>query len=96
MVLVEDLISAHKIAKVGSSVATTPLFGTKLHPCHIHYLGTSPSLRRVILWLDKDQEFNVRKTALRLESLINKPVKVVITEKDPKACSYQEINNVVF
>lgn len=96
VVLVEDLISAHKVAQVGSSVATTPLFGTKLHPCHIHYLGTSPSLSRVILWLDKDQEFNVRKTALRLESLINKPVKVVITEKDPKWLSYEKIQSVIW
>lgn len=96
VVLVEDLISAHKVANAGSTLSATPLFGTKLHPCHIHYLGTSPSFRRVILWLDKDQEFNVRKTALRLESLINKPVKVVLTERDPKACSYQEISNAVF
>ena len=89
------MISAHKVANAGSTLSATPLFGTKLHPCHIHYLGTSPSLRRAILWLDKDQEFNVRKTALRLESLINKPVKVIITEKDPKAISFDEIAKII-
>lgn len=90
IVLVEDIVSAHKVGQVFTSV---PLFGTQIHPCHIYYLANET--KDVSLWLDKDQELNVKKQALRLESLISKPVKIVITDKDPKSLSYEEINDGV-
>ena len=90
IVLVEDLISAHKIGQVTTSI---PLFGTKIHPCHYYYLINSD--KPVVLWLDKDQELNVKKQAWQLESVINRPVKVVITEQDPKKISYEEIKNIL-
>ncbi len=86
VVLVEDLISAHKVSRVCPSI---PLFGTDVHPPVLHYLSHNHS--EVILWLDKDQDFHVKRKALRLESLINKPVRIVTTEKDPKALSFNEI-----
>lgn len=90
IVLVEDLISAHKIGQVTTSI---PLFGTKIHPCHLYYLINER--KPVVLWLDKDQELNVKKQAWQLESVINRPVKVVITEQDPKKLSYEEIKNIL-
>jgi hypothetical protein len=90
IVLVEDLISAHKVALSGASYATIPLFGTKIHPCHIYYLINTD--KDVVLWLDKDQEMNVKRQAWQLESVINRPVKVVITDKDPKVLTFEEIN----
>lgn len=88
VVLVEDLISAHKVGQVATAI---PLFGTRVHPCHLYFLLNDT--RPVVLWLDKDQELQVRSRALQLESLINRPVKVITTDKDPKAISFQEIAN---
>ena len=93
VVLVEDLISAHKVAN--ANYTAIPLFGTRLHPCHLYYLNHSPNLRTVTLWLDKDQELRVKREALRLESLINKPVRVVTTIEDPKAISFVDIANIL-
>ena len=87
VVLVEDLISAHKVGQLYPSI---PLFGTQVHTPVLHYLSNNHS--KVILWLDKDQELPVKRRALGLESLIGKPVHVVLTEKDPKALTLKEID----
>lgn len=92
IVLVEDLISAHKIGNSGYATGL-PLFGTKVHPCHLYYLINDN--RPVVLWLDKDQELNVKKQAWQLESVINRQVKVVISDNDPKSLSYEEIKNAI-
>lgn len=84
--LVEDIVSAHKVGQVNECI---PLFGTRVHPCHIYYLANQR--RPVTIWLDKDQELNVKKQALQLQSLIDQPVKVVTTEKDPKSLSFEQI-----
>lgn len=86
IVLVEDLVSAHKVGQLNECI---PLFGTRVHPCHIHYLGNAK--KPVIFWLDKDQELNVKKQALQLQSLIDQPVTIVTTEKDPKCLSFETI-----
>lgn len=90
IVIVEDLISAHKVGQINTAI---PIFGTALHPCHYYYLRQAS--KPVILWLDKDQELNVKKTALRLESIIDKPVKIVVTDKDPKLLTLKEIHDCV-
>jgi hypothetical protein len=87
--LVEDLISAHKVGEVTEAI---PLFGTTIHPCHLYYLMTNN--RPVVLWLDKDQELHVKKKALQLESLIDKSVKIITTDKDPKALSFTQIKEL--
>lgn len=86
IVLVEDLISGHK---VGQLTTTIPLFGTTVHNPVMYYLLNDP--RPVKLWLDKDQEGNVKKTAIRLQSIINRPVSLVVTDKDPKCLSFETI-----
>ena len=84
IVLVEDLISAHKLGQVTQAI---PLFGTKIHPCHYYHIINEN--KPVVLWLDKDQELNVKRQAWQLESVINRPVKVIITEQDPKGLDFE-------
>lgn len=90
VVVVEDLISAHKVGQVNTCI---PLFGTNFHNCHYYYLIQSN--KPVILWLDKDQELNVKRKALQVESVINNPVKVVVSEKDPKELSFDTIKGII-
>lgn len=86
VVLVEDLISANKVALVANAI---PLFGTKIHPCHMYYLQNSDG--PVYLWLDKDQELAVKKQAARLSALIGKDIRVISTNDDPKCLSAANI-----
>lgn len=90
VVLVEDIVSAHKVGQVTTAI---PLFGTVLHPCHLYYLMQQD--KPIILWLDKDQEQNVQKTALRLQSLVEVPVRIIITDDDPKKLSFETIKGLV-
>jgi hypothetical protein len=89
--LVEDIVSGHKVGQVTDTI---PLFGTRIYPCHLYYLINEN--KPVVLWLDKDQEHNVRKQALQLESVINQPVRVVITDKDPKSYTTEQIMKVIY
>jgi hypothetical protein len=90
IVLVEDLISGHK---VGQLTTTIPLFGTAIHTPVMYYLLNDP--RPVKLWLDKDQEGNVKKTAIRLQTILNKPVEIIITDNDPKLMSEEQIKELI-
>lgn len=90
VVLVEDIISAHKVGQVTTAI---PLFGTVVYPCHLYYLMQQD--KPITLWLDKDQEQNVQKTALRLQSLVSVPVNIVITDDDPKSQPFEMIRTVV-
>lgn len=89
-VLTEDLISAHKVGQVAKAV---PIFGTRVHPCHLDYLGTTEG--RIVLWLDKGQEEHIRKEALRMESIINRPVETMITFDDPKDLTFNHIKGIL-
>ena len=86
VVLVEDLISANKVSFVTTSI---PLFGTKIHPCHLYYLQNSNE--NIVLWLDKDQELNVKKQSSRLAALLGRNVKIIVTDNDPKLLSNEQI-----
>lgn len=89
-VITEDLISAHKVGQIAKAF---PLFGTAFYPCHYYYLNSVDG--RVVLWLDKDQENNVKKIALRLESLINRPVEIMLTYDDPKSLQLNTIKGIL-
>jgi hypothetical protein len=90
VVLVEDLISAHKLGQVGLA---TPLFGTSvpepLVPI-LRHLGLP-----IIMWLDKDQEEHARKRANWLSTITGLPVKFVFTNKDPKALPLDKLHQLV-
>lgn len=90
IVLVEDLISAHKVGQVCPCI---PLFGTRIFDGVIQtlrYIGLP-----IVLWLDYDQQGNIVKKAHNLSCLINQPVSYIFTEKDPKENSFQEIKELL-
>jgi hypothetical protein len=49
----------------------------------------------VVLWLDKDQQGTITRKAMGLQTLLNVPVSVVVTDKDPKELSIKEINETL-
>jgi len=90
IILVEDIVSAHKVGQV---FTTIPLFGTIVHPCHKYYL--MQAMRPVKFWLDKDQEHLVKKRAVALQSLIGNTVDIIVSQKDPKSYSLQQIKELI-
>lgn len=90
IVLVEDLISAHKLGRV---VPTICLFGTNIFDAVI------PVLRHlqlpITLWLDKDQEGHVERKCLRLSLLTQLPVKYIFTKEDPKMQTFDKIKELL-
>ncbi len=84
VVLVEDVISAHKVGRVTAAI---PLFGTVVYPAHIRllrYLGLP-----IVLWLDKDQQGTTYKKANQISMLTGLSCSVVHTDKDPKELDLQ-------
>ena len=92
-VLVEDLISANKVAATQEDVVAIPLFGTNIFKDVLYFL-LNDSLP-VVLWLDKDQQLQVKKKALGLQNLLQREVYVVTTDKDPKALSANQIKEAL-
>ena len=89
-VLVEDIVSAHKVGRVSISI---PLFGTVTHPCHLNlikHIGLP-----VVLWLDADQAPYIRKKATQISMYTGLPVEIIQTNKDPKALSEEEIKELL-
>lgn len=87
IVLVEDLISAHKVGRVAKAL---PLFGTMVYP---RVIATLRALKRpVTLWLDADQYTLLPPKINRLQTFLDVPVRFVKTEKDPKAMSLEDID----
>lgn len=90
VVLVEDLISAHKVAQVTSCIC---LFGTHIHDVAIKKLQALK--RPVSLWLDADQYMYLPKKIGRLQSFLELPVRYIHTDKDPKEYSVDEIKEIL-
>lgn len=88
VVVVEDLISAHKVGQVTPAL---PLFGTTVSDIAVKALRAMD--RPVVLWLDQDQYQLLPKKIHRLQTLLRHPVRYVSTVKDPKALSLEEIKN---
>lgn len=84
--LVEDLISAHKVAQVSPAI---PLFGTVIFDKVIKELRDLN--RPVVLWLDADQYQLLPPKVNRLQSLLKVPVTYLHTRLDPKEYSLEEI-----
>jgi len=90
VVLVEDLISAHKVGQVTSCI---PLFGTAISDGAIKKLAQLN--RPVSLWLDNDQYGLLSKKIGRLQSFLGVPVRYIRTDKDPKGYSVNEIKEIL-
>lgn len=88
LVLVEDIISAHKVAQVSPAL---PLFGTTIANQHISFIKAFN--RPVVLWLDADQYLLLPKKIARLQTLLDLPVSSITTTSDPKGLSIKDINN---
>lgn len=90
VVLVEDLISAHKVAQ---HTLTVPIFGTHIHPCHyklLKYFGLP-----VVLWLDQDQDqYNVKRCS-DINLFTGLPCRSITTDKDPKELSLDYIKEIL-
>lgn len=90
LVLVEDVISWHKVSEVVPSIC---LFGTNIHDLAIK---EALALKRPVkLWLDADQYQLLPKKINRLQTFLNHPVGYIHTERDPKEHSIQEIKELV-
>jgi hypothetical protein len=91
VILVEDLISAHKVGAAGHLVL--PLFGTNIHACHLKQLRELHL--PIIMWLDNDQKSMAIQRCNRLSILSGLPCKYVFTENDAKLLSIKDINSVL-
>lgn len=91
--LVEDLISAHKIATSVPAVAV-PLFGVNVHPPVLYYIRQAG--KPVVLWLDKDQQGSIMKKANQVSVLTGVPVRCVTTDQDPKCLTKEQINESLY
>jgi len=89
-VVVEDLISAHKVGQV---YTTLPLFGINVSTAHLKALQRLS--KPIVLWLDWDQRGLVAKRATRISLLTGLPVYVLHTRKDPKLLSVKEIKECI-
>ena len=90
IVLVEDLISAHKVAQVTQSI---PLFGTHIHDNVLRKLIQEG--KDVVLWLDNDQYPNLPTKCSRIASTTGLGVRYIRTTKDPKDYTVDEIKALV-
>jgi hypothetical protein len=90
LVLVEDLISAHKVGQVAPAIC---LFGTNISDEVIRVLKALRS--PVVVWLDGDQYSTIHKKVNRLQTFLAYPVSFVSTEKDPKEHSLDEIPSIL-
>jgi hypothetical protein len=89
VVVVEDIISNHKVSQVVPSIC---LFGTNIHTAAIEALKASK--RPVVLWLDGDQYPHLPKKIGRLQTLLSHPVRYIITDRDPKEHTLDEIREL--
>ena len=89
-VVVEDLVSAHKVGQVCTCL---PLFGTRIFssvlPC-LRWIGNP-----VLMWLDKDQDIHARKRAQWLNVMTGLPVRYLSTNDDPKSLSLETIRATI-
>lgn len=90
IVLVEDIISAHKVSQVN---ATIPLFGTNIFDSVIQVCRLYK--KPIKLWLDKDQNGNILKKCNRLNMFTGLPVNYLFTSEDPKAISLNDIKEIL-
>lgn len=90
VVVVEDLISGHKVAQVQP---TLPLFGTDLFTKAM--LVMKGFKRPITLWLDEDQYGVLPKKINRLQTFLDVPVRFIRKRKDPKEYSLEEIQEIL-
>lgn len=88
-VLVEDIVSA---IKVGHITGTIPLFGSNLNITMMHRLKYL--VDKLVIWLDPDKRTESIKFARAFHTL-GVDCLVVLSEKDPKEHTYEEITEIL-
>jgi hypothetical protein len=90
LVFVEDIISAVKVARVATAV---PMLGAKVMPA---WWEQAKKYNSVVLWGDRDKATENVVQARRASEVIGKKVEIIITEKDPKHYSVDEILSFLY
>ena len=90
IVLVEDVVSAHKVGQVATCI---PLFGTKVLDVVVKKLVEFK--RPVALWLDEDQYTLLPPKINRLQTFLGASVRYIKTPLDPKAYSISNIQEIL-
>ncbi len=90
LVIVEDCVSA---IKVGRQYETLPILGSDVPAFTLKW--ASARFDRVLLWLDRDMAVKSVQTASKAALFYGKPCTAVITEKDPKEYSDQQIAEIL-
>jgi hypothetical protein len=94
--LVEDIISAVKVGRACDSIA---LLGSYI-PMEIVRLLTEQRCivpyDQILIWLDYDKQKESIQFSKRLRELTGKDIRCIITEKDPKEYSTEEIEKYVY
>lgn len=88
--LVEDIISAIKISKVGHKAM--PLFGSHINSKRLHNLKLL--CNQINIWLDPDKRIESVKFAEH-SLIIGLPCEVIFSEKDPKEESFGRITEIL-
>jgi hypothetical protein len=89
LVLVEDILSAIKVGRVYSA---SPMLGTMPLKPHLRHLRP---YKTVFLWCDKDAAIKSVRNAGKLSEMIGVKVYPVITDKDPKSFSVNDIKSII-
>lgn len=87
VVFVEDVISAIKVGRVATAI---PMLGAKIP---VQWLDQVKGYERVVIWGDYDKKIDNLFAARKASEVLGKQVQSVITEKDPKFHSTEEIYN---
>jgi len=91
IILVEDVLSAIKIARV-DGLAGVPLLGSSLSREHESKLLNK---EKVYIWLDRDKAKNAVRIKNRLREL-GLTSKAIITDDDPKVYTANQIKEIVY
>lgn len=89
IVLTEDLISAIKVSRV---ISAMPLWGAQISKDRLTTLARETT--QLFIWLDRDKADYAVKAKVRASGLFNS-VTVIITPKDPKEYSTEEISDII-
>lgn len=90
LVLVEDIVSAIKVARHAGAM---PLFGSHLSAEWMIWITKIPQIHEVILWLDCDKYAQSMKLAHKMAKL--RLTRVISTDLDPKQVPDEEIRELL-
>lgn len=91
VVLVEDILSAIKVSNT-QCVDSVPILGSYIPTSILPFIKDYDT---IFIWLDYDKRFTSIKAASTLHELSCKVCRTIITEKDPKEYTIEEIKEIL-